>query len=104
MSILETVYSVNNVPIRLTDERWDHILERRPYMSSYYDAMLDAVEEPTYILRGYTGTLVAVVVLGRAKYLYVTYRENTASDGFIITAGIKAKLDKSKTIWRAEDQ
>ena len=38
---LAIVYSVNGVPIRLTDERWwDHILEKRPYLSRYYDEVL----------------------------------------------------------------
>jgi hypothetical protein len=30
-------------------------------MCSYYDAMLDAIEQPKYILRGERGALIAVV-------------------------------------------
>jgi hypothetical protein len=30
---MDTVLSVNDVPIRLTDERWDHIRTRHPEMS-----------------------------------------------------------------------
>lgn len=44
---LDTAYSVNNVPIRLTEERWEHITDRRPYMTSYCDEMLGAIERPT---------------------------------------------------------
>lgn len=37
--------------------------------------ILDAVEDPEYILPGYSGTLVAVAVLGRLSYLHVVYKE-----------------------------
>ena len=50
--ILETIYSLNNVPIRLTDERWEHIVDAHPYMTQYYEQMLDAVDDPEYILPG----------------------------------------------------
>ena len=60
--ILGIVDSVDGVPIRLTDERWDHILYRRPEMDSFIETVLDAVGDPEYILRGYKGTLIAVVI------------------------------------------
>ena len=53
--VLEIVYSINDVPVRLTDTQWEHIVDEHPDMSSYYNAMLDAVEQPTYILRGHRG-------------------------------------------------
>ncbi len=63
---LEIVNSVNGVPIRLTDERWwDHILEKRPYLNRYYDEVLEAVEKPLVVLRGYKGTLIGVLSVGR---------------------------------------
>jgi len=54
---VDVAFSVNNVPIRLTDERWGHIVGNKPYMSSYYEKVLEAVENPTWILRGYAGAL-----------------------------------------------
>ena len=33
--ILEMVTSINGVPIRLNEERWEHIIEEKPYMNSY---------------------------------------------------------------------
>jgi hypothetical protein len=99
--ILDTVHSINNVPIRLTDERWEHILDGHDEFS-YNDmgTILDAVEDPEYILPGYGGTLVAVVVLGKGSYLHVIYREVSASDGFIATAGIRPSMNKKRILWR----
>jgi hypothetical protein len=45
--------SVNGIPIRLTEERWAHIVENKPYMRAYYEKILIAIENPTWILRGY---------------------------------------------------
>jgi len=100
--ILGIAESVNGVPIRLTDERWEHIVYRKPGMASFIDAVLDAVEDPEYILRGYKGTLIAVIHLGKSSYLNVVYRELHRKDGFIITARIQSRLDKSKIIWRRD--
>ena len=101
--ILGTVDSVNGVPIRLTDERWEHILYRRPEMASFIETVLDAVRDPEYILRGYKGTLIAIVHLGERSYLNVIYRELSQTDGFIVTARIERRLDKSKIIWRRDN-
>jgi hypothetical protein len=65
--ILEVVYSVVGVPIRLTEERWEHIVDRHPHMTSYYEDVLEAVEKPEYILRGHGGTFFAVETPGRRK-------------------------------------
>lgn len=62
---MDLAYAVNGVPIRLTEERWEHVVSNKPYMRSYYEKVLDAVERPTWVLRGYAGALVAVLTLGR---------------------------------------
>lgn len=99
--ILATVYSINGVPIRLTEERWEHILDGHAEFSyNDTDTILDAVENPEYILPGYGGTLVAVLVLGKGSYLHVIYKEVSASDGFIVTAGIRPSMNKKKILWR----
>lgn len=100
--ILGIADSVNGVPIRLTDERWEHILYRRPEMASFIEVVLDAVGYPEYILRGFKGTLIAVVHLGERFYLNVVYQELSQTDGFIITTRIEQRLDKSKIIWRRD--
>ena len=96
---MEIAYSVNGVPIRLTEERWEHIVNNKPYMESYYERMLDAIEKPTCVLRGYTGSLVAVLSVGRQRYLHVIYKEVSQEDGFIITAFIARKYNRKLIIW-----
>lgn len=96
---MEIAYSVNNVPIRLTEERWEHIVSNKPYMEAYRDIMLETVEQPTWILRGYAGSLVAVRALARHTYLHVVYKELHQNDGFIITAFIARKYNRKMIIW-----
>ena len=100
--ILETVYSLNDIPVRLTEERWRHIVDAHPYMTRYYEQMLDAVDDPEYIILGHKGSLIAVVGLQKNKILHVMYRELSKADGFIITAYIKTSFDKKKSIWRRD--
>jgi hypothetical protein len=52
---VDIVYSVNGVPIRMTAERWWHIVENHDYLAGYYDRILHTVEAPDLILRGYAG-------------------------------------------------
>jgi hypothetical protein len=102
--ILDIADSVNGVPIRLTDERWEHILDSHPELAAYREAILDAVEDPDYILTSRRGALTAVVVLGRRAFLHVFYVEKSRRDGFIISALVEDKLSKAKIIWRKENQ
>ncbi len=89
---MEIAYSVNGVPIRLTEERWEHIVSNKPYRYAYDDTLLRAIEKPSVILRGYAGSLIAVFSLSKDNYLHVVYKENTASDGFVITAYVYSAL------------
>ena len=57
---MDIAISKAGVPIRLTDERWHHIVEHHDDLAGYYDEVLVTVEDPDIILRGYGGTLVAV--------------------------------------------
>ncbi len=49
--------SVNNIPIRLTNERWRHIVENHNEMASRYFEVLEAIAFPEYILEGDEGEL-----------------------------------------------
>jgi hypothetical protein len=42
----EAAYSVNGVPIRLTYERWYHIVESHDDLASCFDEVLDTIETP----------------------------------------------------------
>ncbi len=96
---MDTAYSVNGVPIRLTEERWEHIVSNKPYMEAYDEKVRDTIEQPTWVLRGYVGTLVAIRTLGRQQYLHVVNREVSRTDGFIITAFIARKVKRETIIW-----
>ena len=102
--ILGIADSVNGVPIRLTDERWEHILDSHPEMASFRETLLDAVENPDYILESRRGALAAVIVLGRKAFLHVFYVEKGRHDGFILSARMEEKMDKAMVIWRKENQ
>jgi hypothetical protein len=96
---VEVAHSVNGVPIRLTDERWAHIVSNKPYMSSHHGTVLDAIEDPTWVLRGYGGALVAVLSLGPQTYLHVVYREVSPDDGFVVTAFLSRTVNRRLTLW-----
>jgi hypothetical protein len=98
--MLGIVDSVNGVPIRLTEERWEHILDSHPELASYRETILDAVENPDYILASRRGSLAAVVVLGREAFLHVFYVEKGGRDGFILSAYLEEEMNKAKIIWR----
>ncbi|MFN3740962.1 MAG: hypothetical protein ACK4TF_09900 [Thermodesulfovibrionales bacterium] len=44
------VKSKNNIPIRLTKERWEHIIQRYPEMNGQSDRVLETLSEPEIIL------------------------------------------------------
>jgi hypothetical protein len=71
---MDIAYSVNGVPIRLTYERWYHIVENHDDMASHFHDVLETVETPQFITRGNRGTLKATRNLARARWLVVVYR------------------------------
>jgi len=100
---MDIVKSINGVPIRLTEERWyDHIVLKRPYLSGCKQAVLDAVENPQFVLRGNNRSKVAVINLGRQRWLHVVYRELSKTDGFIITAKFENDYNENLVIWTQE--
>jgi len=52
---MHVVPSKNDVPIRLTYERWLHITEEHSEMAGYYFDVLETVEEPEVIYEGKAG-------------------------------------------------
>ena len=97
----ETVYSKNGVPIRLTDERWAHIMEEHGELAGLRLEILETVANPTEIFAGNHGELLAVREVEPGKYLVVVYRESQ-HDGFIITAFLTRKghaLRRRQRLW-----
>jgi hypothetical protein len=48
---MDVAFSKNGVPIRLTDERWFHIVENHDDVAGYYDEVLETIEDPEIILQ-----------------------------------------------------
>lgn len=99
--ILDIVESIGGVPIRLTDERWEHILEELPFMSGFYQRILSTIENPLFILRGHRGSKIAVNNFGRKRWLHVVYREIGQHDDFIISAYFKKDYNENSVIWQS---
>ncbi len=101
-------YSVDNIPIRLTDERWTHIVENHDDMAGYYFDVLETVSNPTWVLEGDEDELWAVKLISKRKAFLVIYKElKQQNDGFIITAFITTKirkLFKRRIIWKQQQQ
>ena len=98
-------YSKNRVPIRLTDERIQHIIKRHPEMNSQIEKIKDTVEKPDLILEGDYGTLMAIKFFRNTpltdKFLVVIYKEVNKTDGFILTAYFTTQFSKRrKIVWK----
>lgn len=91
----------NNGSIRLTAERWEHIMEEHGELADLQQQILQTVAEPTRILEGNAVALMATQELEPDKWLVVVYRE-TNGDGFIITAFLTRRvhsLEKRRQLW-----
>lgn len=82
-----------NKKIRLTEERWKHIILMHPNLSTKQKKVLNTIRNPEGIIKGRKGELLAISKLSIGSYLVVIYKEN-GNDGFIITA-----YDTTDTKW-----
>ena len=97
---MDYAYSVDGVPVRLSYERWYHVVENHDELASLFHDVLDTVERPTVIVRGSHGALKAARNLGKRTWLVVIYKELTKKDGFVITAYMLSSKPKGEVIWR----
>jgi len=97
---MDVVKSKNNVTVRLTEERWFHIIENHDDLAGYYEDVLKTVEEPDCIIEGYGGALIALTQMLKNKFLAVVYKESE-NNGLIITAYFtsRIKIEKEVIIW-----
>ena len=96
-----TATSKNGIPIRLTDERWSHIVEEHTELIESRTEVLTTIEDPIRIVAGGAGELLAIRNLELGKLLVVVYRE-LVSDGFVITAFLTRRLrslERRKQLW-----
>jgi len=99
------VRSHNGVPVRLTEERWQHIVRRHPEMSNQRELVLETLAEPDMIQQGDFGELLAIRFYPEtpltSKFLVVAYREVSPGDGFILTAYLTSRPSARRvTIWK----
>ena len=72
---MDIVVSKYSVPIRLTEERWFHIIENHDDLAGHYDNVLQTIEDPDTIIEGYKKALIALRRISRNKFLAVVYKE-----------------------------
>ena len=96
---MNVAVSIEGVPVRLTHDRWFHIVENHDDLAGYYEDVLETVENPHVVLPGYRGALVAARSYGRRRYLVVIYRQISTDDGFIITAYFTSRIDRRNALW-----
>jgi hypothetical protein len=94
---LATVNSKRGIPVRLTHERWSHIVESHDYMAGHLDLVVETLADPDYVVAGVRGELLALkrydhTAIG-PKHMVVAYREHER-DGFVVTAFMTSKTDK----------
>jgi hypothetical protein len=94
--------SVNNVPIRLTAERWTHIMQEHGELIAREADVLQTIAAPTRVLTGSAGELLATREVEPGKWMVVVYREDSKQDGFVITAFLTRRmrsLDRREQLW-----
>ncbi|MFH7243002.1 MAG: hypothetical protein ACHWZW_09155 [Spirulina sp.] len=94
--------SINSVPIRLPDERWEHITQRHADLLGQQEILLETISNPLRILQGNENALMAIQEIKPGKWLVVVYKEENINDGFVITAFSTRKinaLNRRQQLW-----
>ena len=97
-----TALSRAGVPIRLTDERWLHIIAGHAELSLMRNDLLRTIAAADRVVPGADGARMAIRGMESGKALVVVYRELTMHDGFVITAFVTkrlAALDRRPDLW-----
>lgn len=98
----DTATSRSGIPIRLTDERWTHIVEEHGELTGMLAEVLRTISDAERIVAGGVGELLAIRMVEAEKALVVVYRETSAEDGFVITAFLTrrlGRLNRRQQIW-----
>jgi hypothetical protein len=95
MVIIGIAISVNSVPIRLTEERWNHIITGHPEVKEMFESVTKTISKPDHVFLGNNNELLAIRK-EQDKYVVAVYRETSHEDGFVITAFTTKKISKLK--------
>jgi len=98
--------SVKGIGIRLTEERWTHIIRRHKELKNHVINVMLTVENPDFVVAGKVGELIAVKYFAAIKppYIIAAYREINDKDGFIITAHFISNIEdirKRRIVWKS---
>jgi hypothetical protein len=100
------IISKSGIGIRLTAERWAHIVEAHDYMAGNQDLIFETVENPDIIVQGEKEEMISLRHYDKTsistKTMVVFYREQKA-DGFIITAFMTSRPEKIQSkgvVWK----
>ena len=102
--LLAKVFSKNKVTVRLTSERWQHIITSHLEIDSEdHKSVMDTIKEPDIIFKGDQGELLAVKKRsGKKVWIVVPYKEINKEDGFVLTAYLTTDsswLFQKEIIW-----
>ena len=98
---MDVVLSRDGIPIRLTGERWTHIVEEHNELAGLRLDVLASVAEPYKVVAGRAEEKLAVKEYEPGKWLVVVYKE-VSEDGFVITAFLTsrlASLNRRRQLW-----
>lgn len=99
---MDLVNSVHDIPIRITDERWLHIVEEHSELSGRYYEVLETIGNPDAVYEGSQSECLAVKKIAEAKFLVAIYKIMAPNDGFLITAFLTKRekwFGKRRRIW-----
>jgi hypothetical protein len=99
----DTARSINGISIRLSDERWRHIVEHHDDLAGHFHDVLETVAAPGSVYDGDAGELLAVSALRGSRVLVVVYREINPDDGFVITAFFTSRvrqIERRRLVWK----
>lgn len=95
----------DGVPIRLTEERWQHIVHGHREMAGLRDWALATLAEPDMIQQADDGALLTARSWPESplagRFIVVAYRETGPEDGFIVTAYVTRRPSARRvTVWK----
>lgn len=96
------VQSRGGVPIRLTAERWTHIVEEHAELAGMREEVLETVTDAERVVEGQGGELLAVRTMEQGRAMVVVYREVEATD--MAPHEIAAYLDLVPALLRSPHQ
>ncbi|MFN4082855.1 MAG: hypothetical protein ACK4K9_04425 [Bacteroidia bacterium] len=105
---MDVATSTNNVPIRLTAERWHHISVGHPEVAEYYFEILETIQFPDAVYEVKFNELLAIKAFPKLndKFVVVVYKKVSSFDGFVITSYLTNKIKEflnRKKIWASQN-